>query len=204
FGIRITTDVIKDMYAAPIVIATGHERDSQYDRYPWFFYPLIESEGKHPITTNTDAIKFEYASSLDTLPNDANKTILLRTSPLSKSLALPYPIDLNAEIRSNLEIINEGPEPDTFTNEALSLSVLIEGKIPSAYSNRVKPIRWSDWNDINETQKGKLLVVSDGSIIKNQMDGERPLELGFDKWTNAFYGNKEFLLNGVNYMLDDN
>jgi len=204
YGIRINTDVIKDMYAAPIVIATGQERDSQYDRYPWFFYPLIESEGKHPITTNTDAIKFEYASSLDTLPNDANKTILLRTSPLSKSLALPYPIDLNAEIRSNLEIINEGPEPDTFTNEALSLAVLIEGKIPSAYSNRVKPIRWSDWNDINETQKGKLLVVSDGSIIKNQMDGERPLELGFDKWTNAFYGNKEFLLNGVNYMLDDN
>ena len=29
------------------------------------------------------------------------------------------------------------------------------------------------------------------------------MELGFDKWTNSFYGNKEFLLNTVNYLLDD-
>ena len=49
-----------------------------------------------------------------------------------------------------------------------------------------------------------MVVVSDGDIIKNQMDRGRPLELGFDKWTNTFYGNKEFLLNTVNYLLDDN
>ena len=48
-----------------------------------------------------------------------------------------------------------------------------------------------------------MLVISDGDVIKNQLDNGRPLELGFDKWTNSFYGNKEFLLNAVNYMLDD-
>ena len=30
-----------------------------------------------------------------------------------------------------------------------------------------------------------------------------PLELGFDKWTNTLYGNKEFMLNAVNYLMDD-
>ena len=30
------------------------------------------------------------------------------------------------------------------------------------------------------------------------------MELGYDKWTNSFYGNKEFLVNCVNYLLDDN
>jgi ABC-2 type transport system permease protein len=40
-------------------------------------------------------------------------------------------------------------------------------------------------------------------VIKNQLDRGRPLELGFDKWTNSFYGNKEFLLNTFNYLLDD-
>lgn len=48
-----------------------------------------------------------------------------------------------------------------------------------------------------------MIVISDGEVIKNQFDRGRPLELGFDKWTNSFYGNKEFLLNSVNYLLDD-
>jgi gliding-associated putative ABC transporter substrate-binding component GldG len=48
-----------------------------------------------------------------------------------------------------------------------------------------------------------MLVVSDGDVIKNQLDNGRPLELGFDKWTQTFYGNKEFLLNAVNFMLED-
>ena len=204
YGVRINANVIKDLYSAPIVMASGQERDSQYDRYPWFFYPLIESESLHPITTNIEAVKFEYASSIDTLPNRTKKTILLATSPLSKSYSLPYLIDLNKEITENLHIINEGPNQTSFDYKPKALAVLLEGPIESAYHNRIKPIRWEGWKDISETQEGKLLVISDESIIKNQMDGERPLELGFDKWTNSYYGNKEFLLNSVNYMLDDN
>ena len=50
----------------------------------------------------------------------------------------------------------------------------------------------------------KMIVVSDGDIIKNQLEKGVPLELGFDKWTNQLYGNKEFLMNCVNYLLDDN
>lgn len=203
YGIRINSNVVKDLYSAPIVIASGQERDAQYDRYPWFFYPLAESESTHPITTNIDAVKFEYASSIDTLPNSTKKTILLATSPLSRILSLPYPIDLNEEISENLDIINEGPSQGGFGNKPLALAVLLEGSIESAYNNRIKPVKWNNWKEIPETKKGKLLVVSDESIIKNQMDGDRPLELGFDKWTNSYYGNKEFLLNSVNYMLDD-
>ena len=48
-----------------------------------------------------------------------------------------------------------------------------------------------------------MVVIGDGDVIRNQLDRGRPLELGFDKWTQSFYGNKEFLLNTVNYLLDD-
>jgi gliding-associated putative ABC transporter substrate-binding component GldG len=48
-----------------------------------------------------------------------------------------------------------------------------------------------------------MVVISDGDIIANQFDKNRPLELGFDKSVNVLYGNKEFLLNTVNYLLDD-
>ena len=48
-----------------------------------------------------------------------------------------------------------------------------------------------------------MLVIADGDVIKNQLKNGRPLELGYDKWTNNFYGNKEFLVNSINYLLDD-
>ena len=49
-----------------------------------------------------------------------------------------------------------------------------------------------------------MIVVSDGDVIRNQLDKDyQPLELGYDKWTNKLYGNKEFMLNCVNYLLDD-
>jgi gliding-associated putative ABC transporter substrate-binding component GldG len=49
-----------------------------------------------------------------------------------------------------------------------------------------------------------MVVISDGDLMSNQLDSNgRPLELGFDRFTGNFYGNKEFLLNTVNYLLDD-
>ncbi len=48
-----------------------------------------------------------------------------------------------------------------------------------------------------------MLVVADGDVVRNQLRNGRPLELGYDKWTNNFYGNKEFLVNAINYLLDD-
>ena len=55
-----------------------------------------------------------------------------------------------------------------------------------------------------EGKENKMIVISDGDVIKNQLDKGMPLELGFDKFTNQLYGNKDFLLNCVNYLLDDN
>jgi gliding-associated putative ABC transporter substrate-binding component GldG len=50
-----------------------------------------------------------------------------------------------------------------------------------------------------------MIIISDGDVIKNQLDKNfQPLELGFDKWTNNLYANKEFMMNCVNYLLDDN
>lgn len=204
YGIRVNPDVVKDLYAAPIVLASGQERESQYETYPWLFYPVSESFNTHAINKYIEPVKFNYASSIDTLPNSANKHILLQSSQYNKSISLPYMVDLNNEIPLNLELINEGPTEDYY-NQPLALSVLVEGSIPSAYQNRIKPIQWkSTFSDLESTETGRLLFVSDGAFIQNQMEGDRVLELGYDKWTNSFYGNKEFLLNGINYMLDEN
>ncbi len=126
---------------------------------------------------------------------------MLSTSPLSKIIGVPAEIDINEEIPKNLAIINQGPDPNEFNAGEIPLAVLLEGEFTSVYANRIKPFAYSENKDSGTF--AKMIVVGDGDIIKNQLDRGRPLELGFDKWTNAFYGNKEFLLNSVNYLLDD-
>jgi gliding-associated putative ABC transporter substrate-binding component GldG len=49
-----------------------------------------------------------------------------------------------------------------------------------------------------------MIVIGDGDVVANQLKGGKPLELGYDQWTNAYYGNKEFLINCMNYLLEDN
>ena len=202
YGIRINPNLIKDLYSAPILLATGNERDSQYNKYPWLYSPLSNNSSSHPIVTNIDAVKFDYASSIDTLPNSVKKTILLSSSQISKIVGMPKEIDITKEINKNLTIVNDGPSPKEFSAGEIPLAVLLEGSFNSAYSNRIKPFKIR--NNLESSKETKMVVISDGSIIKNQFQGNRPLELGFDKWTNTFYGNKEFLLNTVNYLLDDN
>lgn len=204
YGIRINANLVKDVYSAPIVLASGDERDSQYNKYPWFFSPLSSSANNHPIVTNIEAVKFDYASAIDTLPNSINKTVLLSTSHISRIVGLPFPIDFDVEIPKNLQVVNEGPNPDEYNAGEIPLAVLLEGNFTSVYKNRVKPIKLEGIKNIDDGQPSKMVVISDGDIIKNQMQGNRPLELGFDKTTSSFYGNKEFLLNTVNYLLDDN
>lgn len=205
YGVRINPNMVKDVYSAPIVLASGEDREAQYDRYPWFFQPLSSSENNHPIVANIEGVKFEYPASIDTLPNEIKKTVLLSTSPLSKIIGVPYEIDFNKEIPGNLEIINEGPKPGDFADGEIPLAVLLEGKFTSVYHNRIKPFSSFSGIQIREEsgKNSKMIVISDGNIIKNQLDKGRPLELGFDRMTNSLYGNKEFLLNAVNYLLDD-
>jgi gliding-associated putative ABC transporter substrate-binding component GldG len=201
YGVRVNTNLVKDLYSAPILLASGENREAQYNRYPWFYFPLSTSASDHPVVTNMEAVKFEYASAIDTLPNGIEKTILLSTSPLSQQMGLPQELDMDVEIPKNLRIVNEGPSANEFTAGELPLAVLLEGSFASVYTNRLKPF---SLNAPRETSlPTKMMVVSDGDVIKNQLDQDSPLELGFDKWTGTFYGNKEFLLNSVNYLLDD-
>src|SRR5690606_36061447 len=129
---------------------------------------------------------------------------IFSTSPISKIVGLPFPIDFDVEIPKNLQVVNEGPNPNEYNGGEIPLAVLLEGNFTSAYKNRIKPLKLEgDLENIDDGKPSKMIVISDGDVIKNQTQGNRPLELGFDKMTNQFYGNKEFLLNSVNYLLDD-
>jgi gliding-associated putative ABC transporter substrate-binding component GldG len=197
YGVRVNPDLVKDVMATPIALATGEQGSAtQYTQYPWFYSPLIYPASKNPIVSNVDAMKFEYANAIDTLKNGIKKTVLLQSSPYSKRVGTPVAVELS--------MVNDRPEQTEFKGQGnIPLAVLLEGKFHSMYENRVLPFTEKSFQPVGAMNK--MIVVSDGDIVKNQLDKNfQPLELGYDKWTNKLYGNKEFLTNCVNYLLDDN
>ncbi|RZJ30296.1 MAG: gliding motility-associated ABC transporter substrate-binding protein GldG [Flavobacterium sp.] len=197
YGVRIHSDLVKDIMATPIALATGDKGSAtQYTQYPWFYSPLVYPAGKNPIVSNLDGIKFEFASGIELLKNDLKKTVLLQSSPYSKAVGAPTQVDL--------KMVEERPEQAEFTGKGnIPVAVLLEGKFRSAYQNRVLP--FTEKSFMPESKDNKMIVISDGDVIKNQFDKSyQPLELGYDKWTNKLYANKEFMMNCVNYLLDDN
>jgi gliding-associated putative ABC transporter substrate-binding component GldG len=196
YGVRINPVLVKDVMAAPIALATGEQGSAtQYTQYPWFYSPLVYPTSKNPISSHVDAVKFQYANAIDTLKNGIKKTVLLQSSPFSKFVGAPTEV--------NLAMVNERPEQSEFKGTGnIPLAVLLEGKFHSVYENRVLPFAEKSFQPIGKNNK--MIVISDGDLIRNQLDKNfQPLELGYDKWTNKLYGNKEFMMNCVNYLLDD-
>jgi gliding-associated putative ABC transporter substrate-binding component GldG len=196
YGVRINPTLVKDLRATPIALATGEQGSAaQYTKYPWFYAPNIYSDSKNPIVNNLDGIRFDFANGIDTLKNGIKKTVLLKSSEYSKTIGTPV------EVR--LDMVQETPDPKEYKGLGnIPVAVLLEGKFHSVYENRVLPFKESSF--LSQGKQNKMIVISDGDVIRNQLDKNyRPLELGYDKWTNNLYANKEFMMNCVNYLLDD-
>ncbi len=194
YGIRLRTELVNDLYNTPIVLATGENNESQYNPLPWVYHPMVFSKNNHPINSNIEALRLQFTGHLDTLKNSYEKTILLQSSPLSKLEGTPTTISLNS--------IGLQPDKETYINQGgYSLGVLVSGNFQSAYKNRVKPLDLATAKE--QGPYNKMIVISDGDIIRNQLRKGQPLPLGYDKWTNTTYGNKEFLINCTNFLLED-
>lgn len=194
YGVRLNPDIVSTLYSAPITLAMGEGSESQFQHLRWPYSPLASTLSDHPIVNNLNLVKFDFANQIDTLKNSIKKTILLESAPLSKLEGTPREI--------SLEVVTQELDPASFNKGNQNLAVLLEGQFPSVYSNRVKPFKLK--KEITKSIPTKMIVIADGDVIKNEVYRNSPQELGFDKWTGQTYGNKEFLLNAVNYLLDDN
>ena len=195
YGFRINYTLVNDLYFSEIIVATGDGSQTRYMPIPWVYNPLLISGNNHLINNHLDAVRFQFANSIDTLKNGVKKTVLLASSPFSKADGTPREINLRFDPNNqNKEAYKHGNIP---------LAVLLEGKFNSVYKDRIRPINLKEKSD--RSKPTKMLVVADGDIIKNDIDSKNniPLELGFDKWTSKYYDNKSFLQNALNYLLDD-
>ena len=193
YGVRIHYDIVQDAYAAPIPIATGNINGKpQFTTLPWTYFPLVRTDNEHPVTKGLDPVLLRFPSSMDTLKNPVHKSILLHSSPMTKVTGTP------AEV--SLDDISHKPDAASFHYGKQIFGVLLEGEFPSAYAYKTKP--FSTTTPLSKG-KSKMLVVSDGDIVANTLKNGRPTRLDIDPWTGMSYGNKSFLLNAVDDLLDD-
>ncbi len=199
YGAKINTNLILDLQCAKVPIVTGQYNDNtpQMTYYPWNFFPEIHPNSNHIIADKISPVKMEFVSSIDTTASSATKTVLLSSSKGTRLL--------NAPVNVSLTMLKQKQNPKLFNSGEKTVALLLEGQFASAFKNRLTAtmeestqIAFKDYCDSTA-----MIVVSDGDLVRNDFINGQLLPLGYDKYTRQMYGNKEFLVNCVNYLCGD-
>ncbi|MGQ1947782.1 gliding motility-associated ABC transporter substrate-binding protein GldG [Geofilum sp. OHC36d9] len=204
YGVRINPELVQDVQAAliPVNVSQPGEK-AQLEPMPWMFNPLLNTNLQHPVTRNVNVVKTEFASSIDTVgENDVTKTILLQTGRFSRRMPVPVFI--------SLAMVSERPVPEAFNQSGIPVAVALEGHFQSLFANRPIPpgVDFSSEELMKNSKATRMIVVADGDVIRNevrQRHGAQPqaIPLGYDELSHQMFGNKQFVVNAVNYLADD-
>ena len=203
YGVRINPVLIQDIQASMIPMSVSTGGQPRIVPAPWLYSPLLIPQPNHAISRNMNVVQGEFVSSIDTVNSqlDIKRTVLLRTSRYSKTEQVPVFV--------SLAFVNEKPDRRTFTQSFMPVSIVQEGVFTSVFENRMVPENISPQPiDVKtKSEPTKMIVVADGDLIKNKVrfknTNPRILPLGYDELTKQNFGNKDFILNAVNYLCDD-
>lgn len=196
YGARINSNLVMDMRSGVIPVPVN----KKYRLMPWYYFPLLAQSNNHPIVNNINLVKGEFTSTVDTVSvAGIKKTFLLSTSRYTNVQNAPARIDVGTVFR----------EPDVryFNSVYKPCAVLLEGEFESLFKNHPLPgldsipeIKFRD-----KSPATKMIIVADGDIIKNavQHSANRAYPLGYDIYSQQTFGNKNFIMNAVNYLCDD-
>lgn len=197
YGVRINSNLVEDISSSKIPVPTSFINNiPQWELLPWRYFPVSIPTLNHPITNNLNAVKFDFVSSIDTIKTNTeiNKTVLLHTSPYSRLVNTPYEISLQKAL--------EQPTQNDFNIQQAAIAVLLEGKFESLFKNRINKLS-NELPFIKSSKPNRMLVISDGDIAQNQISRGAALPLGYDNYEQRQYGNKDFILNAIDYLLEE-
>ena len=197
YGLRINSNIIQDLRSTSIPIVTGYSNNiPQQSFFKWPYFPLLKSKNNHLISKGLDAIKCEFASSIDTIQNSIKKTVLLSSSNQSRLNQAPTKV--------SLDILHNPPNEETYKKSELPIAILLEGEFESVFKNRILP-KNNKVKFIDKSTKTQMIVISDGDIARNDVSSNGEIyPLGYDRYIKYTYdGNKRFIMNAIHYLCDD-
>lgn len=196
YGVRINKNIVKDGLNAaiiPMVVGTMGDKPN-IQPLPYRYFPLINNFGNSLITKNIDMVYTKFTASIDAVNgNDGlKKTPLLETSQYTKILNAPALITYN-EARTDTD-------ESEYQGGVKTIAYLIEGSFKSILQKS-----FAHPNLKTASVPTKILVCSDGDIITNEIDRKtgNPYPMGYDRFSQHQYGNQDFVINALSYMVDE-
>ncbi|MEM9920386.1 MAG: gliding motility-associated ABC transporter substrate-binding protein GldG [Bacteroidota bacterium] len=205
YGARIQPNLLLDWFATQIPMVTGTlGSGNQFELFKWFYHPLVSSASEHPVSKGLDRVNMFFPSTIDTIrtKTPVKKTVLLASSERSRMQKYLT--------RLNFEILRYKPDATKFNAGRQPVAVMLEGIFPSAFDGRVSESMREGLQQINQdfkprSEPTRMLVVSDGDVPKNLYDPrtKKISPMGYNQFEQVTFGNKDFMINAIEYLLDD-
>ncbi len=204
YGFRVNPELIEDIQCNVIPINVALMGNTpNFHPMPWLYYPLLTPNSSHVITQNLNLVAGRFVNPIDTIEarKQIRKHALLTTSGASISKKVPAMISLDE--------IKETRQPESFNQSHLIVGALLEGEFESVFTNRSIDQYFTVPPPVTERSKPtKMAIVADGDMISNDVrytsGGPTISPLGYDRYTRQTFGNKDFLVNLIQYLADDN
>ena len=202
YGVRINPVLLQDVQCVqiPVNIAPMGETP-QFEPMPWYYAPLLLTSNEHPVAKNVSQVRSEFPSAISMVGenNKLRVDFLMATSDNTHVVTTPTTIDLNEIPPTDESYFNAGYVP---------VAVSLEGVFDSNFANRMTPRGLVNVAPTrHESVPTRQIVIANGDIIRNETNGiasdSTTLPLGFDRYTQQTFGNKEFLQNAVLYLTDN-
>ena len=202
YGARINNNLVLDLKNSRIPQIVD-ERGKPV-LVPWFYHVVATPNQEHPITKSLGLVNLLFPNTVDSLRTKTpiKKTFLIESSENSRLQYFP--------MRLNFEILKYKPEVAQFNKPKLPMALMLEGEFTAHYKNRATPSVIDAWTQAGQEFKTssvptKMLVVADGDIIRNNIDpaNNKYSPLGFNRYEKFQFANKDFLVNAIEYLIDE-
>lgn len=196
YGVRINHALVQDLQCLPVPVDVSHDPiQPNWQPMPWTFAPLLLTSQVSPITRNVAQVTATMASAIDIVGEDdgIRKEVLLATSSASRLTSAPAKVDLSM-----------GSDSEGFNQAFVPVAVSLEGVFPSIYAHLLPPEEVTLTTPLlRESKPTRQIVVAAGSTIRNDWQQGQPLPLGYDRYTQMQFGNRDFMVNAVLHLTDD-
>ena len=197
YGVRVNPALVQDLQCLPMPVDVSSDpQNPNWQPMPWTYAPLLLTSQASPITRNVMQVSATMASCIDFVGGEdgIRKETLLATSTNSKLTGTPAEVDLS---------MFEGSEKE-FQHAFIPVAASLEGVFPSLYAHLLPPEDLTIHAPLRkQSEPTKQIVVAAGSTIRNEWQQGQPLPLGYDRYTQTQFGNRDFMVNAVLYLTDD-
>ena len=197
YGVRIRHGLVQDLQCLPVPVdVSTNAQQPNWQPMPWTYAPLLLTSQQSPITRNIAQLTATMASAVEIVGGEdgIRKEVLLATSSASKITAVPAQVDLSMGVNNE----------QSYQYAYIPVAVSLEGEFSSLYAHLGAPESIVDSTPMRKRSvRTRQIVVAAGSTIRNEWQHNQPLPLGYDRYTKTQFGNRDFMLNAVLYLTDN-